>query len=647
MTTIRKINVSEIEGRSLNDIDKSRHPQGQMALYNENDNGRNVWKLRLPEGGVISEGIVTENPTIELTPAGPDAESQKLVIKGGAPIGEETHLHLTTGNLQETSVFLGTDEHNVRTKIDGSVELTSYDYDNEETYRLNFKNNVLKISSTADEGDEDLYIKAEDDLYLDALDDDIHLRADDDIRIQVGYNFEEDDYQAQWVFRTSDESGPYLEFPDGFYQRTAYAGGNGQMMFIDTNRTGDYTENGSADKPFKTFAAAIAAAEESDATAYTFVLMGCTVTEDVDFTGTTFTQITISTACRSVITGNITIASIPTLSQLVIRNIEVGGTFTLTGDGTSEQMNNCSFYNTSFSGAVNITATNATAFYEAAFFSAVNFTNLSYLYINGAQFNADWTITADSDGVIPSRGINPGTGGSIAIVFSTIANNVIFVKGGTAAYVFQPHMSRMGVGAGTYTIPAGWTVTPHSTVLRGTWVNNGTLALRNSSHDNPIGGSAPSYVGSIGAASLKFQDGTTQTTAWSGGRVVAVPGSSTGAEGDKAGDIAFSPGHLYYCFEDYDSGISYNTTLSNITEDDNKFIFAKDEGIIEPEIGWSITVDVGGENEETHTITNVEDLATDWRVTWSGGNVTFDPGTAIRIFSTNIWKRVAWSNDTW
>jgi hypothetical protein len=147
--------------------------------------------------------------------------------------------------------------------------------------------------------------------------------------------------------------------------------------------------------------------------------------------------------------------------------------------------------------------------------------------------------------------------------------------------------------------------------------------------------------------SLTFPDITTQTTAWSGGRVVDAPASSTGAEGDKAGDLAFSTGHIYYCFEDYDTGVSYNTTLSNITEDDNKFIFAKGEGIIEPEIGWSITVDVGGENEETHTITLVEDLATDWRVTWSGGNVTFNPGTAIRIFSTNIWKRVAWSNDVW
>jgi hypothetical protein len=195
--------------------------------------------LTLPAGGLIVEGVVTENPTIELTPANPEAESQKLIIKGGGPAftntenditvgtysmtvpqgdvayffvsaptyagetfywwidmyspdnkfqpdngeivldefgnasfdftvldgsipftvfvadtlydaylnnkgaasvplnAEQTelpdlyHLHLTSGDLQETSIFLGTDEHNVRTRVDGSVELTSYDYDEE------------------------------------------------------------------------------------------------------------------------------------------------------------------------------------------------------------------------------------------------------------------------------------------------------------------------------------------------------------------------------------------------------------------------------------------------------------------------------------------------------------------------------------
>jgi hypothetical protein len=323
-----------------------------------------------------------------------------------------------------------------------------------------------------------------------------------------------------------------LTFNDSTIQTTAYAGGVGRALMIDTNRSDTYTEVGSADRPFKTFAAAIAAATASDETTFTFILMGCTVTEDVSFNDSGLTAITISTTCRSNIEGNITIADNPELSQMVVRNVEIGGTFTVTGDATIEQMNNVSFYNVSFSGPVNITATNATAFYEVSFFDVVNFTNLSYLYINGAQFNTDWTITADSDGVIPSRGINPGTGGSIAIVFSVIANNVIFVKGGTAAYVFQPHMSRMGLGAGTYTVPAGWTMTPHSTVLRGTWINNGTVAMRNSSSDLAITGVARSYTGIIG-----------------GDRVVAdlVPANSTGAAGDAAGMIAVGGGYLYVC----------------------------------------------------------------------------------------------------
>lgn len=186
--------------------------------------------LTLPAGGTVSEGYVTSNPTIQLTPARPDVASQKLVIKGGGigyytenginvevsntvrAVGEtltvnvysdtyanqtlywwinpegvgigdtesgtvtlttgngtfnilvdsddfefrvrvspedhnygpgvigaqsslinsgaptfdyEHHLHLTTGNLAETSIFLGTDNHNVRTTTDGGIEITT------------------------------------------------------------------------------------------------------------------------------------------------------------------------------------------------------------------------------------------------------------------------------------------------------------------------------------------------------------------------------------------------------------------------------------------------------------------------------------------------------------------------------------------
>jgi hypothetical protein len=312
------------------------------------------------------------------------------------------------------------------------------------------------------------------------------------------------------------------------------------MMMIDTNRTDTYVELGTADRPFKTFAAAIAAATASSDTTFTFVLMGCTVTEDVNFNGVGLTAITIATTCRSVISGNITIANNPELSQMVVRNIEVAGTFTLTGDGTSEQMNSCSFYNVSFSGAVNITATNATAFYEVAFFDTVNFTNLSYLYINGAQFNDDLTITADDTSTypIPSRGINPGTGGSVSIVFGTIANNVYFVKGGSAAYVFQPHMTRLGRTTESYTIPTGWAVSAYGADFRGTWTNNGAMGMKLSGTDNRVKGTAPSYSSIVG-----------------GDRVVAdlAPANSTGVEGDRAGMIAVGGGYLYVCTADWAS----------------------------------------------------------------------------------------------
>jgi len=192
----------------------------------------NTGTLTLPAGGTISEGVVTSNPTIQLTPASPDVASQKLVIKGGggqyynlengidlgtnnnvwavsdsatfyvyaptrpnetlywwivpegsgisttmsgtvelgsegggvfnftvisdayefrvrvspeennydpesigvesvlingdAPtFGADYHLHLTTGNLAETSIFLGTDDHNVRTTTDGKIQITT------------------------------------------------------------------------------------------------------------------------------------------------------------------------------------------------------------------------------------------------------------------------------------------------------------------------------------------------------------------------------------------------------------------------------------------------------------------------------------------------------------------------------------------
>ena len=82
--------------------------------------------VTLPQGGTITEGVVTSNPTIQLTPASPSDASQKLVIKGGGSTVDH-HLHLTTGDLTETSIFLGTDDHNVRTTLNGNILITTPD----------------------------------------------------------------------------------------------------------------------------------------------------------------------------------------------------------------------------------------------------------------------------------------------------------------------------------------------------------------------------------------------------------------------------------------------------------------------------------------------------------------------------------------
>lgn len=296
-----------------------------------------------------------------------------------------------------------------------------------------------------------------------------------------------------------------LVFSSTQIQSSAYAGGQGHMMMIDTNRTDTYVEVGSADKPFKTFAAAItavAAQNPTGALPYTFVLMGCTVTETVDFTPYNFNFITISTTCRSTFNNPVTFGN-SALLQLTIRNVEFGNTVTILGDGTLNQFNNTSIFNVSFVGALTVTAVNAIAFYEGAFFAPVEFNNVNYCYVNGGQFNDDWTIRVDDTGAypIPSGTSNPG----VVLALDFIANDINFIKGGTGFGVFQPHSSRMGRTGQAYALPAGWILTSYSSSFLGNWTNNGTWTMRNSTTVVDIAGTLPSYSGTIGGSTVHME----------------------------------------------------------------------------------------------------------------------------------------------
>ena len=181
--------------------------------------------LRLPEGGTIVEGVVTDNPTIELMPSNYDVESQKLVIKGGVPPEEldNYHLHLTTGDLTETSIFLGTDDHNVRTTTDGKIQITTlggntnvWEFGTDGS--LTFPNQSGKINPGVSDGGG------------------LQIEAEYDFEIKVT-QFE--DEPTIWSFAGND-----ITFPDNTIQTTAWGGGRivstpSTIIGQDGDRQGD------------------------------------------------------------------------------------------------------------------------------------------------------------------------------------------------------------------------------------------------------------------------------------------------------------------------------------------------------------------------------------------------------------------------
>ena len=93
----------------------------QQWIFGTNGN------LILPVGGVISEGTSPAGVgnTITLTPNGGTNVNQQLLIY--PTITEGDHLHLTTGNLLQTSLFLGNDTQYIRTNTDGSMVIGTDD----------------------------------------------------------------------------------------------------------------------------------------------------------------------------------------------------------------------------------------------------------------------------------------------------------------------------------------------------------------------------------------------------------------------------------------------------------------------------------------------------------------------------------------
>ena len=150
---------------------------------------------------------------------------------------------------------------------------------------------------------------------------------------------------------------------------------------------------------------------------------------------------------------------------------------------------------------------------------------------------------------------------------------------------------------------------------------------------------------SFGTTALTFPDNTLQSTAWTGGRVVVAPQSSTGSVGDLMGDLAVNSSYLYYCTENY-GGTQYQV-VNGLPDPANGVAsgYLVFDNYQLPQVGWQVNYD-----GNSAIINQVNSANPGYYVVFVStpllipGDATFSWGP---IPSTNIWKRIEWSIDTW
>lgn len=124
------------------------------------------------------------------------------------------------------------------------------------------------------------------------------------------------------------------------------------------------------------------------------------------------------------------------------------------------------------------------------------------------------------------------------------------------------------------------------------------------------------------------------------------PTTSKGAAGDVIGLVAFDGNYIYYCTNAYVAATWANSATVDIVGGNGV-----DSGIaitlgVVPSVGWSIS-----NGTTTSTINQVVPQAS-WYVIFWDDPITFDVGDTVFYGATapvqaDIWKRVAWSGDTW
>ncbi len=250
-----------------------------------------------------------------------------------------------------------------------------------------------------------------------------------------------------------------------------------------------------------------------------------------------------------------------------------------------------------------------------------------------------------------------GNGGSFPLSLTNTEGNVT-ITANSKTWQFNTtgtlDLPTSNSGVGTVQSPAG------------IWLNaNGVLWQFNSngSIDFPLVNGTTSLIRSSGNTTINsngkewmFNSSGTLTFPNGGSlRVSAAPANSTGASGDKAGSVAFDGNYIYYCTADYvavggGGGASASLVPNELGQSVNTITIAKgappNTNWADPQVGWTLTV-----NSTTVTVEEITGDVDNLYIVVSGfitlpptGSITFtEPGGT----QPDIWKRVAWSNDTW
>ena len=146
------------------------------------------------------------------------------------------------------------------------------------------------------------------------------------------------------------------------------------------------------------------------------------------------------------------------------------------------------------------------------------------------------------------------------------------------------------------------------------------------------------------------RDGTLQFSSGKKIRVVNAPTHSTGASGDLQGDIAFDNNYIYYCL--VDNITTPFTIIQAVDTNSSPYIYAPIASCpTTPQAGWYIQGTLNGSPQLViHSVTTSgSNYQLECYYSGSPMNSSIPAGYQYTItpVAGNIWKRVAWSSDTW